>query len=457
MGPYYYWPGGEAGQNYYWESTGPYAYPGYGGPVVYDPAAAAGWPVGAPAGPEAAGAYAAGGPTSAAGQGPQALTQEALMAVNDGLCFPVTGWVVTYKSMSEEVRQRLAAEYTFRPDGATAEDGLFEHFARLITEVRAVAPRSGADPQLVEAHNRRTAFLTALLEATTERLKGIEDRLCIFADFADYSAPLAKAGSQPQKAEGSKGMQRGSGSSILSPGRESTNSLASAGLGQSEEGVEYSYFLEALNRHVGDLGEKIEEVKKKEAKKKKKKKKKKQRDVTRAEAERLADFLGAARGRLNEDKKIPSMMMMAFLKAAKGAATAKGGGSAQRKAGSPWKYDASWATEAAWQLARRAETEGGLAFEEAAQFLITFGADLSTLRACQYHHPTFVNQFEENWTGEALDEAWQNITQNEREKRAKVQEAKMSVLLVVQELVNQCGSRSARADAQLLQAAIALL
>ncbi|CDJ32545.1 LOW QUALITY PROTEIN: uncharacterized protein EMH_0012850 [Eimeria mitis] len=330
------------------------------------------------------------------------------------------GIVASLESASETTKNQFAAEYMFVPEGTRGVRTVFEYFARLINGVRSVAPPSDAEPEAVAAHKVRSAFLIALLDATSERLRGIDERSSMVPEFWEYSAPLDEdAKTKIPYLPSSKDDRQSSG--------ESSDVPASADAGAAtEDGVQFSVFLKRLNTHVEDLSDQISEAEEKEAKSKV------PADVKRELALRFADLLGAARTRLEED-------------------------SERREGDGESIYGETGASAYAGELARRAQTQTECVLEEATRYLVDLEAELSNERQSGYHDRSFVNEVADYWKGAEVEKAWKSITEEEREKRAVAQRIKLSALRAVQDAVQECASRKEYVDALLLQAAIALL
>ncbi|CDJ47947.1 hypothetical protein, conserved [Eimeria brunetti] len=422
---------------------------------------------------------------------PGPTTEEGVEAVIDDVTFHVTGLLVSLRSVTEETRREFLLQYVFVPNESEEMLSIFEYFTRVINGVRAVAPRSRANPDRWISHKMRVAFLIALLKVASERLTGIDGRLRTMPTFWEYSPSLTKDSDDRvtflqgwKEDRGSRESlnsikswsrssidsrdtlsseeRRGSRETLWSSTRGSMESLASVGVDpQGEDEAEFSFFLKRLNNNIGGLEEKIEDAEREENKKKKKKKKekkkKKHRYVTKHEAELLADFLGAARSRLEEDKEVPCELKLSFMREAGRGAELGSSGNLERRIDGQSRYDMTGAAGYAWHLARRAQTEGNSVLAEATQFFIELAAELNNMRQCKYHHPFFVDKVKEKWDGDEVENAFNIITNAEKERRVKTQAIKLSALRATQDLLPQSVSRRAYVDVLLLQAAIALL
>lgn len=341
------------------------------------------------------------------------------------------------ESVSPSVERAFVDQYTYEPLRTSQERNTASYINHLVELVRSVAPGENAQPHEQAVHTVREALMLSLLEATTTRIMDLEERRRLFSGAASVDPSLEPS----QSLNGSAG---------------SPNTAAVSVEDLDSTPVKFSFFLKRLSNYVGGLNEIILIA---EALEDEREKTNQQKYVAKNEATKLASFLGGTIIQFLDDREVP-FKMLDYFETTVGHILARsnvGPKSASPEA-APW-YEFLSTYGCSQEVLERAQVmydEFGI-LGVVGDFLRVFSKSVNDMREAPHHDIQYLRELEENWKGGQVEELFSNMKNNEEDGRANARNYKMSALSLAQEKLRRIPPGTHDVDAQLLQAAIALL
>ncbi|CDJ63117.1 hypothetical protein, conserved [Eimeria necatrix] len=346
---------------------------------------------------------------------------------------PVMAFNKFVESISPSVERAFVEQYTYEPLRTSQERDIASYINHLVDLVRSVAPGENAEPHEQAVHTVREALMLSLLEAATTRIMDLEERRRAFSGAASVDPAL-----EPSGTAGSR------------------NTAAASVEDLDSTPVKFSFFLKRLSNYVGGLNE-ITLIA--EALEDEREKTNQQKYVAKNAANKLASFLGGTVIQFLDDREVP-FKMLDYFETTVGHMLARSsvGPKSVNPEAAVWQEFLSTygCSQDVLERAQILYDEFGI-LGVVGDFLRVFSKSVNDMREAPHHDIQYLKELEANWKDSQVWELFSDMKNNEEDGRANARNYKMSALSLAQEKLRRTPPGAHDVDAQLLQAAIALL